>query len=79
MNFVCSGPELLRTGEANPFLWLCEAKATRKIGNGKPDRASEKFQCYRISEGEGLAQIEIGKMEIGGWGFEYRDEEYEIQ
>ena len=30
------GPELLRTGEANPLLWLCRAKATRKIGNRQP-------------------------------------------
>ncbi len=27
------GLELLRTGEANPFLWRCGGKATRKIGN----------------------------------------------
>ena len=38
------GLELLRTGEANPFLWRCGGKATRKIGN-------------KLSGPEGHAQI----------------------
>ncbi len=32
-----------RDRSGNPFLWLGEAKATRKIGNGKPDLSLTKF------------------------------------
>ena len=56
MNFICNGPELLRTGEANPLLWLCGAKATIKIGSGKPDMSQMSFHCYPSRNGEGHAQ-----------------------
>ena len=34
------------TVEANLFLWLCGAKATRKIGNGQPEQRQKKSSSF---------------------------------
>ena len=37
-NLISMLPQVcVRDGRGNPFLWLCGAKATRKIGNEQPD------------------------------------------
>ena len=47
-----------RDGTGNPFLWLCGAKATRKIGKAQPDLSQITASILQGRSGEGLAQKE---------------------
>ena len=51
-----SAPELLQTGEANPLLWRCGAKATTKIENDSLNKPRTVFYDLQIPLGAGLAQ-----------------------